>query len=99
MTTVFKETDALTGITSIVHEVENKTVIEKQYDASPFLKNAAEMRAATQGEQWGEMRHVGVIPMAEYATMLRQDGTVSQKRLREWLKKNPALVTFDKFLK
>lgn len=99
MTTVFKEHDAQTGITSIVHEVENRTVIQKQYDASPFLETAAEQRAVTAGERWGEMRHVGFIPMAELATMMRQDGRLDQKRCLAWLKANPALVTFDKLLK
>jgi hypothetical protein len=99
MTTVFKERDEQTGITTVVHEVENKTVIEKQYDAEPFLKTAAEQRAVTAGECWGEMRHVGFVPMAELATMMRQDGGIDQVRLRAWLKANPALVTFDKFLK
>jgi hypothetical protein len=99
MTTVFKEHDGLTGITSIVHEVESKTVIEKQYDASPFLQTAADMRAQSAGDRWGEMRHVGFVPMAELATMMRQDGQIDQKRLHDWLKKNPKMVTFDKFLK
>lgn len=99
MTTVFKEFDAQTGIQTIVHETEGKTAIEKRYDAEPFLQTAAEMRATTAGERWGEMRHVGYIPMAELATMMRQDGRLDQKRALAWLKKNPALVTFDKFLK
>lgn len=100
MTTVFKEHDAQTGITSIVHETDNGAVtIEKQYDASPFLQTAAEMRNATAGDRWGEMRHIGFIPMAELATMMRQDGQLDKKRLHAWLKANPAMVTFDKFLK
>lgn len=100
MTTVFKDYDAQTGITSLVHETETgKTVIEKQYDASPFLETADAMRKATEGQQWGEMRHVGFIPMAELATMMRQDGRIDHKRLHIWLKRNPAMVTFDRFLK
>ena len=56
-------------------------------------------RAATEGQRWGEMRKVGSIPMAEFATMLRQDGTIDNKRSLAWLKKNPAFVTFSKVLK
>lgn len=100
MTTVFKEHDAQTGITSLVHETDNgKVTIEKRYDASPFLETAAEMRARTAGDRWGEMRHVGFIPMAELAKMMRQDGQIDTKRLHVWLKQNPAMVTFDKFLR
>lgn len=99
MTIVFKDHDPVTGITSRVHELDGKTVIAKEYDAQPFVDAAAEMRAATEGQRWGEMRHVGFIPMAELATMMRQDGTIDRKRCLAFLKKNPALATFSKVLK
>ncbi len=100
MSIVYQETDAQTGITSKVHELDSgKVVIEKQYDAQPMLEVAAEMRAKTAGESWGEMRHVGFVPMAELATMMRQDGTINRTRVMAFLKKNPLLATFDKVLK
>jgi hypothetical protein len=100
MSIVFQEFDKQTGIKSTVHELDSgKTVIQKTYDAKPFLDVAAEARAATEGQQWGEMRHVGTIPMAELATMMRQDGTIDKKRCMQFLKNNPALVTFSKVLK
>lgn len=100
MSIVFQEFDKQTGIKSTVHELDSgKTVIQKSYDAQPFIEAAAEARAATEGQQWGEMRHVGTIPMAELATMMRQDGTIDKKRCMQFLKNNPALVTFSKVLK
>jgi hypothetical protein len=88
------------GIRTRVHETETKTVIEKIFDAEPMLEVAAERRALTRGDSWGDVgRHVGFIPMAELATMMRQDGTLDKKRVREFLQKNPAFVTFEKFLK
>lgn len=98
---VFKEHDAQTGITTSVHYIEDsgKTVIQKTYDAQPLLDRAAEMRARTEGERWGEMRYVGTIPDAELATMMRQDGGIDKKRVNAWLKRNPDLVAFSKFLK
>lgn len=99
MTKVFKENDQQLGITSTVHELDSgKVVIEKAYDAEPFIEMAAEARAQTAGQRWGDMRHVGTIPMAELATMMRQDGRIDPMRVRAWLKARPALVTFDKFL-
>lgn len=97
----YKEHDPQTGITTTVHYVEdaNKVAIQKTYDAEPFVEAAAEMRARTEGERWGEMRHIGFIPMAELATMMRQDGTIDKKRVTEFLKKNPKLATFSKALK
>jgi hypothetical protein len=100
MGVIVDQWDPELGIRTRVHETETKTVIEKQYEAEPFLEVAAEARAITRGESWGEVgRHVGFIPMAELATMMRQDGTLDKKRVREFLQKNPKFVTFEKFLK
>jgi hypothetical protein len=97
----FKEYDAQTGITTTVHHIDDadRMVIQKSYDSKPFLDRAAEMRAQTEGQRWGEMRHVGFIPMAELATMMRQDGTIDNKRAMAWLRANPAMATFSKALK
>lgn len=95
----YTEHDAQTGITTTVHDLGGRTVIQKTYDAKPYLDIARERRAATEGEQWGDMRHVGFIPMAELATMMRQDGGIDQKRVIAWLKANPNLTTFSKVLK
>lgn len=92
------------GIRTRVHETENKLVIEKTFDAEPYLKEAAELRAVTAGERWsggsaGMGKKVGTIPMAVLATFYRQDGGFDHKRATAWLKANPAFVSFDKFLK
>jgi len=99
MAIIYTEHDSVTGITSRVHETETKVVIEKKYDATNFLEVAKEARAATDGQKWGEFRHVGFIPMAELGKMLRQDGGIDQKRAISWVKANPALCTFEKLLK
>lgn len=97
----YKEFDRETGITTVFHDIQdaNRVVIEKQYDAEPMVKAAAEMRAQTEGERWGEMRHIGFIPMAELGKMMRQDGSIDEQRCIAWLKQNPALATFSKVLK
>ena len=97
--TKITEHDAETGITTSVHYLDGKTVIQKEYDAQPLLDAAAEMRAATEGQRWGEMRHVGFIPMAELGKMMRQDGGFDRDRLIAYLKANPKLATFSKVLK
>lgn len=94
----YVEHDPLTGITTTVHETEAATTIQKTYDAAPLLDVAAEMRAQTAGERWGELRHVGFIPMAELGKLMRQDGKLDKKRTMEWLKQNPKLATFNKVL-
>ena len=95
----FTEFDPQTGVKTTVHDLGDKIVFEKEYDAQPFLERAADMRAATEGESWGEMRHIGFIPNAVLGTMLRQDGGIDQKRLVAWLKANPKMATFSKALK
>ena len=99
MAVVFTDHDPVTGISSRVHELDGRTVIEKKYAAQPFIEAAADARQATEGQRWGEMRHVGFIPMAELGKMMRQDGSLDNKRTITFLKKNPALVTFSKLLK
>lgn len=94
-----REYDDQTGVATTVNQVDGKVQIVKSYDAEPFLKAAADMRAASEGERWGEMRHVGFIPPAELARFYRQDGQLDKRRLIGWLKANPAMATFSKVLR
>lgn len=92
------------GIRSELHEEDGKLVFKKTYDAEPFLRHAAELRAQTRGQRWGEYgQKIGVVPMAELAKMMRQDGEIDgqamRKWMRNWLHNNPAFVTFDRYLK
>lgn len=93
------EFDPYTGIQTTVHRTENKVVIQKTEDVEPLIKACAEERAYTQGETWGEMRKVGSIPMSVVSKFMRQDGGFDQKRCLDWLKQNPAFITFDRVLK
>jgi hypothetical protein len=95
----YQEFDPVLGIASTVHELDGKRVFQKTYDAEPFLRVAAEDRAQTDGQRWGEMRKVGTIPMAELAKMMRQDGTIDRDRCMAWIKANPAFCSFTKALK
>ena len=99
MSELFKlqDTDAVTGITTTVERVEGAVRIGKTWDAEPFLEVAAAERAATAGERWGEGRKVGTVPMAVLGMFLRQDGGLDVKRCAQWLKENPAFITFDKY--
>lgn len=100
MTKVFTDYDALTGIKTVVHETETHTAIEKVYDAQPFLETAKAMRAETAGQRWGDVRHVGFIPLAELGKMMRQDGGFDKRRVYKYITEQaPALCTFEKFLR
>lgn len=98
-TFVIQDMDPVTGIVTRVHRTENRVAIEKEFDAAPLVEMAAAARTQTAGERWGEMRHVGFIPIAELGKFMRQDGGFDRARVMAYLKANPALVTFDKALK
>jgi hypothetical protein len=88
------------GIRTELHEEDGKLIFKKTYDAEPFIEEAAELRALTRGDRWGDLgKHVGYIPMAELANFMRRDGSFDKKEVRKWLKANPAFVTFEKYLK
>ncbi|WP_294768624.1 hypothetical protein [uncultured Rhodoferax sp.] len=78
-----------------------QAVTKLTYDAEPILEAAKAERIQTADQRWGEMRKVGMIPMA----VLNQINTQHQGALERkvailaWLKANPYMVTFDKFLK
>ena len=79
----------------------DQVVTKTSYDAQPMLEAAAAARIATQGDSWGHGHFVGVIPYAELAIInAKHSGAEERKHaILSWLKANPALVTFDKFLK
>lgn len=101
MTVKIDDFDAGLGIRTLVHEVDQKLVFEKRWDAEPMLKAADELRTESRGRRWGamEQHHVGFIPMAVLGTFMRQDGGFDTKRVKEWLRENPAFCTREAYLK
>lgn len=73
------------------------------YDARPLAKEAAEARAITSTDRWGEGlgTRIGMIPIPELDKINRTYSSMEERRhaVLCWLRDNPALVTFDKFLK
>jgi hypothetical protein len=79
----------------------DQAVTKLSYDAEPLLEYAASARTSTAGDRWGNGHFVGIVPMAE-VTRINQTYAGAEERKRQmllWLKANPKLVTFDKFLK
>lgn len=89
------------GVRKEVSFEGDQIVTKLTYDAQPMLDQAHAERTATAGDRWGEMRKVGVIPMVVLnhinSTIPGQlDRTAA---ILAWLKANPRMVSFDKFLK
>jgi hypothetical protein len=79
----------------------DQAVTKLSYDAAPLLEYAADARVMTAGDRWGNGHFVGIVPMAEVAR-INQTYQGAEERKRQmvlWLKNNPKLVTFEKFLK
>lgn len=89
------------GIARDVRVEGDHAVTKLTYDAAPMLEYAAKMRAETADGRWGNGRFVGVIPYAEFNRInAEHQGAEARKHaILSWLKANPKLVTFDKFLK
>lgn len=82
--------------------VEGDSVITKQtYDAAPLIEAAHSARVASEGRRWGDGQFVGIIPMAELNRINEtfQGAEERKHQILTWLRDNPKLVTFDKFLK
>lgn len=79
----------------------DQTVEKLTYDAEPMLKFAEQARLATEGDRWGNGHFVGIIPYAELNRINDQFKGAEQRKhqILLWLKNNPKLVTFDRFLK
>lgn len=89
------------GIAREIKEEGDQVVTKITYDAEPLLEEAHARRVATASDQWGDGHHIGFIPMAEL-TRIQETYRTSEERkhaILTWLRDNPKLVTFDKFLK
>lgn len=89
------------GISNDMRVEGDQFVTKQTYDAAPFLEMAHAARVATAGDSWGDGHHVGTIPMAEL-NRIQQTYQSAEERKHQilcWLRDNPKMVTFDKFLK
>jgi hypothetical protein len=79
----------------------DQAVTKLTYDAEPMLEQAAALRTLTAGDSWGNGHFVGIVPMAEVTRINETYQGAEERKLQMllWLKANPKLVTFDKFLK
>lgn len=95
--------DVSNGVTTTLHFQGEELVVQREWDATPWLEAAKAERSATEGQRWGEMRKVFSLPPAEYGRYLietRQMTSQEKKAwLRQWAQQHPALVGFEKYLK
>lgn len=85
------------GVAQTYYESEDdqeRATTEQNVDS--ILAYAADMRQATQGEKYGDMRKMGVMPMSVIGQAMREGWLHDQNKMREWFRLNPKFKTFDK---
>ena len=89
------------GISKELRIEDGNLITRHSYDAEPMIEAAHQARVMSEGRRWGDGQFVGIIPMAEL-TRINQTFQGAEERkhaILSWLRDNPKLVTFDKFLK
>ncbi len=89
------------GISRDLRIEDGNLITRHTYDAQPMLELAKQARVASAGDKWGNGHFVGIVPMAEVTRINATYQGAEERKLQmlAWLRANPALVTFDKFLK
>lgn len=88
-----------TGVRTIFHFEGDQVVCQKQYDPTPYLIRAAQMRARNEGKRWGEGKEVGVIPPWEGHILQIEDAAERERAMKAFFRANPAFLAYDAFLK
>jgi len=86
-----------TAISDVFVESEGDTQrITTHQNVDAILEDAAEQRAATSGQKYGEFRKVAVMPMSVVGQAMREGWLYDQNKVRQWVRDNPAFKTFDR---
>ncbi len=97
--TLDEGTDAYGVNTRLIFQGD-EVIKHQSYDMSAHIERATAIRNATEGERWGEMRHVLHLGPLEYAEISAiKDQSERLKRIRKMAREKPNLVTFSKYLK
>ena len=98
--TIDEGLDKSTGIVEKTHFEDGDIILEKQFDAQPHLEYAKAARDATDGQRWGEGRHIGHIPPAFYGQLLLiKDPQERDRAVMAFFRENPAFLMFERALK
>lgn len=98
-TTVDEGIDAY-GTRTQLHFQGDQLIVQKSFDGHALADQCKAINNATSGERWGEMRHVGTLPMAVYGKALAiKENKARTAFIRGWLQQNPHFITFDRYMK
>lgn len=88
------------GTRTQLHFEGESLIVQKSFDGQGLADQCKAINNATAGQRWGEMRHVGTLPMAIYGKALAmKDNKERMTFIRNYLKQNPHFITFDRYMK
>lgn len=88
------------GVRKTVHFDGDQVVSEYAFDAEPIIEHCKEERIVSAGERWGDGRKIGTLPPTVMGQVFAIQGVEARKKfILDYLRANPAFVSFDKFLK
>lgn len=96
MSKILLNSNASTGVDTYYESNGEQDRASITQNVDDILEHAHEMRRETAGEKYGEMRKIGVIPMSVIGQAMREGWLTDEKRIRQWLRENPAFKTFDR---
>lgn len=96
MSRVLLKDNLITESKTHYETAENMQRVTTEQNVDDILAYAADMRQATQGEKYGDIRHMGLMPMSVVGQAMREGWLFDQKKMREWFRLNKKLKTFDK---
>ena len=88
------------GVRKQIHLQGDNVIVQKTFDAAPLLKECAQARQATEGQNWGEGKIVGTIdPVAYELISMIRDRKERSQAIKDYFRRNPAMVKFDRYHK
>ena len=92
--------DPMTGVRTQIHFENDQVVVQKTYDAAPYLQRVAEMRARNEGKRWGDGKEVGVLPpWVNHKINMIHDDAERERAMKAFFRKNPAFLAYEAFIK
>lgn len=89
-----------TGARTVYRFEGEQVVVQKTYDAEPFIRRAQEMRLRNEGKRWGEGKEVGVLPpWVAHKINVIEDSAERERAMKQFFRENPAFLAYDAFIK
>lgn len=96
MARILLNENATTGVQTWYETEDDQQRASVSQNVDDLLAYAAESRALTQGESYGDLRKMAVMPMAVVGQAMREGWLFDKERVRQWVRENKKFKTFDR---